>query len=180
MSARWGRAARWTTSSPKDRGGFGESLIAIREVKKRSNLAEREGFEPSVPVTQDARLAISLYPTNNRISLGLLGTENACGSVACPIGAVRQSSYRVSVDLTQSGKFPPPWPHPKHIDRPPGGVATHASVGGTSATFSERLNRPTRIRSRVIRRSDRTMSLSTGAGEITLAVIPSFASCDAY
>ena len=26
--------------------------------KKRSNLAEREGFEPSVPVTQYARLAI--------------------------------------------------------------------------------------------------------------------------
>jgi hypothetical protein len=30
----------------------------MREVKKRRNLAEREGFEPSVPVTQDARLAI--------------------------------------------------------------------------------------------------------------------------
>jgi hypothetical protein len=30
----------------------------MSDVKKRRNLAEREGFEPSVPVTQDARLAI--------------------------------------------------------------------------------------------------------------------------
>ena len=28
------------------------------DAKKYCNLAEREGFEPSVPVTQDARLAI--------------------------------------------------------------------------------------------------------------------------
>ena len=43
--------------------------------KKCSNLAEREGFEPSVPVTQYARLAMSLPSENNRPPARLLKTQ---------------------------------------------------------------------------------------------------------
>ena len=42
--------------------------------KKCSNLAEREGFEPSVPVTQYARLATSLPYATARSLTRLLET----------------------------------------------------------------------------------------------------------
>src|SRR5215469_1671225 len=41
------------------------------DAKKYCNLAEREGFEPSVPVTQDARLAIwCLRPLGHLSAVG--------------------------------------------------------------------------------------------------------------
>ena len=82
------------------------------DAKKYCNLAEREGFEPSVPVTQDARLAMSLRCPNTLNLTRPLQTENPCGSVTCGIGAGQDRSHRVSPDLIRSGKFSPPWPHP--------------------------------------------------------------------
>ena len=76
-------------------------------------MAEREGFEPSVPVTQYARLAISRRSANTGTLARLLETENPCGSAICRIRAGREMSHRVSPDLIQSGKFTPPCPHPR-------------------------------------------------------------------
>ena len=80
--------------------------------KKPNKLAEREGFEPSVPVTQYARLAISRQSANTGTLARLLETENPCGSAICRIRVVREMSRRVSPDLIQTGKFTPPCPHP--------------------------------------------------------------------
>ena len=76
-------------------------------------MAEREGFEPSVPVTQYARLAISRQPANTGPLPRLLETDNPCGSAICRMRVNREMSRRVSPDLIQSGKFTPPCPHPK-------------------------------------------------------------------
>ena len=82
-------------------------------------LAEREGFEPSVPVTQYARLAISRRSANARTSARLLETENPCGSATCRIRVSGEMSRRVSPDLIQSGKFTPPCPHPARFSDKP-------------------------------------------------------------
>ena len=61
--------------------------------KKYSNLAEREGFEPSVPVTQYARLAIwCLRP------LGHLSAR-----------AVRKSDSSTSIAAAQATDLPRDW-----------------------------------------------------------------------
>src|SRR6202167_4447313 len=86
--------------------------MTMLNAKKCSNLAEREGFEPSVPVTQYARLAIYFWPANTRNLARLLETENPCGSMTCRIQTGREVSHRVSPDLVQSGKFSPPCAHP--------------------------------------------------------------------
>src|SRR5208282_3482863 len=85
----------------------------------RDNLAEREGFEPSVPVTQYARLAIYFRPANTRTLARLLETENPCGSATCRIRTGREVSHRVSLDLVQSGKFSPPCAHPTRFSDKP-------------------------------------------------------------
>ena len=86
--------------------------VSFMQRKMKTSMAEREGFEPSVPVTQYARLAIYFRPANTRTLARLLETENPCGSAICRIGAGREMSHRVSPDLIQSGKFTPPCPHP--------------------------------------------------------------------
>ena len=55
--------------------------------KKCSNLAEREGFEPSVPVTQDARLAIwCLRPLGHLSALPIfLAIPPVCARSLCPV-----------------------------------------------------------------------------------------------
>src|SRR5712692_4500040 len=85
----------------------------------RDSLAEREGFEPSVPVTQYARLAIYFRPANTRTLARLLETENPCGSATCRIRPGREVSHRVSPDLVQSGKFSPPCAHPARFSDKP-------------------------------------------------------------
>ena len=56
------------------------------DAKKHCNLAEREGFEPSVPVTQDARLAIwCLRP---------LGHLSAFANFACDSASLRSITMR--------------------------------------------------------------------------------------
>jgi hypothetical protein len=72
--------------------------------KKCSNLAEREGFEPSVPVAQYARLAT---PRGSRTASPRQDSSRQYplwqdGSVA------RQLSHLVSPSLIESGKFSPP------------------------------------------------------------------------
>src|SRR5208283_2412283 len=92
----------------------------LRRMHETSDsLAEREGFEPSVPVTQYARLAIYFRPTNSRILARLLETENPCGSATCRMRVAREVSRRVSPDLVQSGKFSPPCAHPARFSDKP-------------------------------------------------------------
>ena len=57
------------------------------DAKKYCNLAEREGFEPSVPVTQDARLAIwCLRPLGHLSALPiLLAIPPDCARSLCPL-----------------------------------------------------------------------------------------------
>jgi hypothetical protein len=93
--------------------------MTMLNAKNCSNLAEREGFEPSVPVTQYARLAIYFRPANTRTLARLLETENPCGSAICRIRARREVSHRVSPDLVQSGKFSPPCAHPARFSDKP-------------------------------------------------------------
>src|SRR5271168_1575836 len=88
------------------------SAVRFMQRKMKTSMAEREGFEPSVPVTQYARLAISRQSANTGTLARLLETENPCGSAICRIMAGREMSHRVSPDLIQSGKFTPPCPHP--------------------------------------------------------------------
>ncbi len=86
------------------------------DAKKCSDLAEREGFEPSVPGKGYARLAIYFRPANTRTLARLLETENPCGCVTCRIRVGREVSQRVSPDLVQSGKFSPPCAHPTGLE----------------------------------------------------------------
>ena len=78
--------------------------------KKPLNLAEREGFEPSVPVTQYARLAIYFRPANTRTLARLLETENPCGSATCRIRAVEKCLIESRQILFSPGSFPHPVP----------------------------------------------------------------------
>jgi hypothetical protein len=52
------------------------------EAKKCSNLAEREGFEPSVPVTQYARLAIWCLRPLGHLSARVSAKSDCSTSIA--------------------------------------------------------------------------------------------------
>jgi hypothetical protein len=71
------------------------------DAKKYCNLAEREGFEPSVPVTQDARLAIwCLRPLGHLSALPILrAIPRTCAESLCPS---RRSGSTVAFSAEQA------------------------------------------------------------------------------
>ena len=92
--------------------GSGSKFPAIvREAKKPFILAEREGFEPSVPREEYARLAIWIRPYTARTRARPVETENPCGSGSFYTSVTPPLSPQISLDLAQSGNFTPPWPH---------------------------------------------------------------------
>ena len=64
--------------------------------KKCSNLAEREGFEPSVPVTQYARLAIWCLRPLGHLSARrkYSGGPKLCGYIECVLPLYHGRAYR--------------------------------------------------------------------------------------
>jgi len=104
-----------------DRGRFVEVDImaaGIRTIK----LAEREGFEPSVPVTQYARLAIPPEPDPARYHPGRAESVNPCGSWGSCSFLNSSQSYPIALHVLQLGKFTPPWPHPLALNASSGWV----------------------------------------------------------
>ncbi len=75
------------------------------------SLAEREGFEPSVPVTQYARLAISIERRTRAFGTGLVKTENACATESFSCLAINLSSGPIRRSPARSGQGCPPYAH---------------------------------------------------------------------
>ena len=89
-----------TSTPPRQRGRFARGLTTMLDAKKCRNLAEREGFEPSVPGKGYARLATSPPTASNRAPARLFETQQ--GLMKYELLRRRSSKLRLSLAESHS------------------------------------------------------------------------------